>query len=153
MTRPGGKAARPNAALAPFARIVGNWTTEGSHPMIPGTVLRGRATVEWIEGGAFLQLRTESDDSRIPAGISIIGSDDAVGAFTMVYFDERGVSRHYQVAIDGDVWRWWRDAPGFSQRYSCRIAGDARTMVGKGELSKDGATWEGDLEQTYTRLD
>jgi hypothetical protein len=152
MTTSGSNAAKPNSALAPFARLVGRWTTAGSHPMIPDTVLRGRATFEWIEGGAFLRQQTESDDPRIPAGIAIIGSDDAVGAFTMLYFDERGVSRHYQVAIDGNVWRWWRDAPGFAQRYSCRIADDGRTMVGTGELKRD-ATWERDLELTYTRVD
>jgi hypothetical protein len=148
-----GEAARiPNPALAPFARLVGRWTTVGTHPMIPDTVLHGRAAIEWIEGGAFLRIQTENDDARIPAGIAIIGSDDVVGAFSMLYFDERGVSRHIHVSIDGDVWRWWRDAPGFSQRYSCRIAPDGRTMDSKGELSRDGSTWEKDLDQTYTRV-
>jgi hypothetical protein len=152
MTSPGGKAAKPNPALAPLARLVGRWTYVGTHPMIPDTTLRGRATFEWIEGGAFLRMQTESDDPRIPAGIAIIGSDDAVGEFTMVYFDERVVSRLYHFAVDGDVWRWWRDAPGFAQRYSCKISADGQTMVGKGELSRDGSKWEGDLGLTYTRV-
>jgi hypothetical protein len=152
MTSTTGKAAKPNLALAPLARLIGRWTTAGTHPMIPDTVLHGRATFEWIEGGAFLRMQTENDDQRIPAGIAIIGSDDAAGEFSMLYFDVRGVSRLYHVSIEGDVWRWWRDAPGFSQRYSCKIAADAQTMVGKGELSKDGSTWEGDLNLTYTRV-
>ena len=33
------------------------------------------------------------------------------------------------------------------------IQDDGRTIVGKGELCKDGATWEGDLDLTYTRVE
>jgi hypothetical protein len=31
------------------------------------------------------------------------------------------------------------------------IADDGGTIVGKGELSKDGVSWEKDLDLTYTR--
>jgi hypothetical protein len=141
----------PNPALAPLARLVGSWTSVGSHGMMPGTELHGRATFEWIEGGAFLKQQSELDDPRFPAGIAIIGSDDDSGKLMILYFDQRGVSRHYESAVEGNVWRWWRNAPGFSQRYSCTISDDGRTMVGKGELSKDGKSWEKDLDLTYTR--
>jgi hypothetical protein len=151
MTSFGDAARIPNAALAPLARLVGDWTTTGTHALMPDTVLHGRASFEWIEGGAFLRQETEVDDPRIPTGLAIIASDDATGEMWMSYFDERGVSRRYQVSMHGDVWRWWRDAPGFSQRYSCTISDDGRTMIGKGELSKDGKTWEKDLDLTYTR--
>jgi hypothetical protein len=148
----GGKANIPNPALAPLARLVGDWTTTGTHGMIPDTVLHGRATFEWIEGGAFLKMQTAIDEPRIPTGLAIIGSDDVLGELTMLYFDERKISRRQQVSMEGDVFRWWRDAPGFSQRYSCTITDDGRTMIGKGELSKDGKTWEKDLDLTYTRV-
>jgi hypothetical protein len=152
MARKGGEASIPNPALAPLERVVGAWTTTGTHPMVPDTVFHGRTTFEWLEGGAFLIIRSEIDEPQIPTGLAIIGSDDKLGTLGMLYFDERGVSRRYEVAMHGDVLRWWRDAPGFSQRWVCTIAGDGRTMVGKGELSKDGSTWEGDLELTYTRV-
>jgi hypothetical protein len=70
----------------------------------------------------------------------------------MLYFDERTVSRKYEVALHGNVLHWWRNAPGFSQRYTATVSEDGRTIVGKGELSKDGTTWEGDLELTYSRV-
>ena len=47
----------------------------------------------------------------------------------------------------------WRNAPGFSQRFTGTICDDGRTIIGKGQLSKDGASWEGDLELTYTRIE
>jgi hypothetical protein len=153
MTNLGDEARIPNAALAPFERLVGSWTTTGSHGLMPGKVLRGRATFDWIEGGAFLRQQTEIDDPQIPTGIAIIGSDDETGEMSMLYFDERGVSRRYEVSMHGDVWRWWRNAPGMSQRYACTISDDGRTMTGKGELSKDGTTWHKDLDLTYTRTD
>jgi hypothetical protein len=69
----------------------------------------------------------------------------------MLYFDERGVSRRYEVAVEESSFTWWRDAPGFRQRYTCTLAENGNTFHGQGELSRDGSTWEGDLELTYTR--
>jgi hypothetical protein len=71
----------------------------------------------------------------------------------MLYFDERGVSRRYETSLRDGVWRWWRSAPGFSQRFSGVISADGRTIVSHGELSRDGTTWEPDLQLTYTRAD
>jgi hypothetical protein len=31
-------------------RLVGEWTTEATHPVYPSTVVQGKATVEWLEG-------------------------------------------------------------------------------------------------------
>lgn len=146
------KASIPNPALAPFRILIGNWTTTGTHPLVPNTTLHGRATFEWLENGAFLMLRSELDDPRFPAGISIIGSDQGTGEYFMLYFDERGVSRTFQVTITDNVWKWWRDAPGFSQRYQGTITDGGDTIIGKGELSKDDSTWEPDLDLTYRRV-
>ncbi len=63
------------------------------------------------------------------------------------------MSRRYEVSLRDNVLRWWRDAPDFSQRFTGRIASDGRTIVGRGELSRDGASWEPDLALTYTRED
>src|SRR5262245_42093410 len=128
-------AAIPNPALEPFGVLVGTWRTVGTHPMIPGTTFHGRTMFQWIEGGAFLILHSEIDEPGIPSGIAIVGSDDAVGEYSMLYFDERGVSRKYQVSLRGNLWKWWRNAPGFSQRFTGTIQDDGRTIVGKGELS------------------
>lgn len=104
-----------------------------------------------MENGAFLLMRSEIDDPRFPQGIAILGSDDVQHKLFMLYFDERGVSRMQDVSMENNVLKWWRDQPGFSQRYTYTIASDGMTIVGKGELSRDGATWEKDLELTYSR--
>lgn len=93
---------------------------------------------------------SEINKEDFPAGIAIFGSDDATGEYFMMYFDERKVSRKYEVSFQDGVLKWWRDAPEFSQRYTWTITDN--TILGKGELSKDGKTWERDLELTYTRV-
>jgi hypothetical protein len=145
------EASIPNPALAAFTPFIGTWTTVGHHPMIEGT-LHGRTTIEWHDGGAFICIRSEIDEPQVPSGISYVGSDDEQDSFTMLYFDERGVSRRYEVAMDEGVMHWWRDAPGFRQRYTLTVSADGDTLQGRGELARHEDAWGPDLELTYTRV-
>src|SRR6266702_3358208 len=150
---PQNEASIPNPALKAFGVLVGAWNTVGTHPLVPGTTFHGHTSFEWIEGGAFLLMHSEIDEPGIPSGVAIFGSDDSADVFFMLYFDERGVSRKYEVTLRNNTWRWWRNAPGFSQRFTGTFADNGRSIVGKGELSKGGSTWERDLELTYTRIE
>lgn len=141
-----------NQALAPFTPLIGNWSVSATHPMLPGEQFRGTASFEWLDDGAFVVWRSAIDDPRFPVGVAIIGSDDDKGEYFMLYFDGRGVSRKYDVAVDGSTIRWSRNAPALSQRHSWTIAKDGRSVAGKGEMSRDGGPWEGDLEVAYTRI-
>lgn len=147
----GSEALIPNEALKPFGVLIGEWQTTGSHPLVPGVMLHGRTSCEWIEGGAFLLMRSEIDEPNFPSGIVIIGSDDEAKKYFMLYFDERGVSRKYDVAITGNKLTWWRDDPSFSQRFILLINEDGHTMTGTGEMSREGAAWEKDISLTFTR--
>ena len=112
----GHEAQRANPALEPLAPLLGEWRTTGTHPLVPGTTFHGRTSFAWHEGGAFLLMRSEIDEPEIPSGVAVIGSDDAAGTFTMIYFDERDISRRYTVEVaDGEV-SWHRDEAGFAQR-------------------------------------
>ena len=145
------EAAKPNTALEPFGVLVGTWNTVGTHPLTPGTTYHGRATFEWFAGGAFLIMHTQIDEPQIPSGIAVFGTDDTTGECTMLYFDERDVSRKYEASFRDRELKWWRNAPGFSQRMTLAISADRRTIVGHGEYSRDDAPWEPDLALTYTR--
>lgn len=146
------EASIPNPALKPLSFLVGEWTTVGTHGLVPGTTYHGRTSFEWLEGGAFLIMHSEIDEPDIPSGIAIFGSDNDLGEYFMLYFDERGVSRRQDVSLRDNVVKWWRNAPGFSQRNTLTIADDGMTIIGKGELSRDGISWEKDLDLTYTRV-
>lgn len=141
----------PNPALKPFEILIGEWKTTGSHPYLQGVVLLGRASFEWLEGGAFLLMRSEIDDPHFPHGIEIFGSDDMEKKFFMLHFDARGISREFNVTVDNNQLKWWRNEPSFSQRYTITIEDKGNKLVSKGEMSRDGGTWEKDLELTYIR--
>ena len=97
------KASIPNPALAPLGALIGQWTTAGAHPHLPGVTLRGRAECERIAGGAFIAMRTEVDHPEIPAGIAVFGTDGTAEETFMLYFDERTVSRKFDVNLRDNV--------------------------------------------------
>jgi hypothetical protein len=146
-------AQRPNPALEPLAPLVGTWRTTGTHPFFPGVVFHGRTSFAWHEGGAFLLMRSEIDEPQIPSGVAVIGSDDAVGTFTMLYFDERDVSRRYIVDVaDGEV-SWHRDEAGFAQRMCVTIDVGGGRLYAQGTMAHNGGPWEDDLPISYERID
>jgi hypothetical protein len=140
----------PNQALAAFEPFIGTWHTVGSHPEIE-TTLHGETSFAWHESGAFIIMRSSIvEDLGVPRGVAIIGSDDKLGTYSMIYYDSRGVSRTMKVSIAANVLVWWRSSPEMSQRYTLTVSGDM--IVSKGEASTDsGATWRRDLDQTFTR--
>ena len=154
MTTPiGPEAQRPNPALEPLAPLIGNWRTTGTHPQAPGVTFHGRTSFAWHEGGAFLLMRSEIDEPEIPSGVAVIGSDDAAGTFTMLYFDQRDISRRYTVEVgDGEV-SWHRDEAGFAQRMVFIVASDGSRLDAKGTMSHEDGPWEDDLQLTYERID
>jgi hypothetical protein len=141
-----------NSALEPLSILVGEWSTVGTHPYVPGTTFHGRTTFEWIEGGAFLLMRSEIDEPEIPSGLAIFGSDNVIGGYFILYFDERGISRKYDVSFENRAISWQRISAEFSQRMALTVSDDGRTMASKGEMSKNDGAWEPDLELTYTRI-
>jgi hypothetical protein len=132
---------------------------------MPGVVVHGTAVVEWLEGGRFLLHRTRSDHPDFPDALSIIGHMEhdrvdgadgqlpAAGASSlrMHYFDSRGVFRVYETRISDASWEFWRDSPGFSQRFTGRFADGGGTIVGRSQLCTDDVHWADDLAITYRR--
>ena len=146
----GAEALIPNPALAPLEFLIGEWRTSGRHPLVPDAALEGRASFAWHEGGAFLIMHAQVAHPLFPSGVAIIGSDDSAGTFAMIYFDERGVSRFYQVDVGDRTMTWRRDDPELAQ--SMTIAADgADRLVSKGRMSQKGGPWTDDLSQRFIR--
>jgi hypothetical protein len=133
-----------------WRRLTGRWATEATHPLLPGTVVSGEATFEWLEDQQFLVQRSHFEHPDIPDALVVIGTLD--GKPTMHYFDPRGVHRIFSVELTPDTWRYWNDTPGFAQRFTGRFVGDD-VIDGEAELSRDdGASWQPDLAITYRRI-
>jgi len=77
----------PNPMLKQFEALIGEWEVE-----VPLPGQRGRATFEWLEGGAYLRYHAEAPDPA-PTATWIIGRDDSSDTYTVLHYDSRGVSR------------------------------------------------------------
>ena len=141
--------------------LVGEWETEATHRLLPGTVVRGHSTFEWLEGGHFLIWRARNEHPDFPDSISILGAEDpedpdasadSERGCTLRSFDSRGISRLHGLDAEPGVWRFWRDWPGFSQRFTGTISADGTTITGVAELCQDGTTWVEDLHISYRRV-
>jgi hypothetical protein len=151
--------------LAPLNRLLGTWITEATHPAMPGLVVHGTASVEWLEGERFLIVRSRTDHPDFPDAISIIGdmerdrvdekgeapSGGEASSWGMHYFDSRGVFRAYETNVADDAWHWWREVAGFSQRFTGRFADGGNTIIGLSQLRRDDVHWADDLAITYRR--
>jgi hypothetical protein len=147
----GARARIPNPALQPLAFLIGEWTTTGTHPLEPGESLPGRASFAWHEGGAFLIMRAQIDEPRFPDGLAIIASDSVGGRFSMIYFDERGVSRLFDVEVGEGRVTWSRDDPKLAQSVTITAEDGGATLVSRGRMSQEGGPWGDDLSQVFRR--
>jgi hypothetical protein len=135
--------------LEPLTALVGSWTIEATHPAFPSTLVGGQADFEWLEGERFLLQRSRTDHPEFPDSLIVFGADE--NELAMHYFDSRGVHRVYGVSFVDGVWRMWRHAPGFSQRFNGTFEDDGDTIAGLWRLSRDDATWDDDLQITFRR--
>jgi len=142
-----------NRALEPLAFLVGTWRTSGTHPLMPGTALHGRTSFAWHQGGAFLIMHSEIDAPEIPSAVAIIGSDDLNGRLLMSYFDERGLSRLYEIEAGDRRLTWRRDDAKLSQTMTVVADASGDRLEAQGRMSEDGGEWQDDLQLTYERID
>ena len=97
-------------------------------------------------------MRSNVERTGPPNSISVIGRDDSAKAYSLLYFDSRGVSRIYEMSLEDGAWKMWREAPGFSQRFSGSFSENGTTIRGTWEKSNDGSSWEHDFDLTYTKV-
>ena len=141
-----------SSSLKPFGALAGVWSIAFTHVDLPDTV-HGQKTFEWLEGGHFLIERSRMAHPDVPDNLSVYGADDSGEGLVQRYFDSRGVYRVYQVSLRDGTWNVWRDAPGFSQRFTGTFSDDGNTINILGEVSRDSVRWERDFDTTYLKVD
>ncbi len=138
-------------ALRGLEVLVGDWSVELAFPPDAPLPVRGRVSFTWIEGGAFLVMRSDVDWSGPSEALAVIGRDDALDTYTVLYVDVLGVSRIYPMRFTDRVWTQWRTSPGFSQRFTGTVSEDGTTITARWETSTDGVQWEHDFDLSYRR--
>lgn len=149
-------------------KFIGQWEARaffGGNPMdkdAPEFEWFQNITFSWIENGYFLKQVSETISNgdipdevldKLPTPLTcIIGFDDTNNRFTQLYADSRGVFRVYQMSFDGREWRLWREAPGFSQRFTGKFDENGKKISGTWEASEDGKTWTKDFDLEYIKI-
>jgi hypothetical protein len=136
------------AELEAFDALTGTWDTEARHPSIDA-VVPGQVTFEWLEGRRFLIQRSRNDHELFPDAIAVIGAPEAGDGLVQEYFDSRGVRRTYGVSLEDGVLCFWRDDPGFAQRFSATLAPEA--FEGVWQVAETPGDWKDDLKVSYRR--
>lgn len=141
-----------NASLGDLAVLIGRWRVEVSRAefLSDGEVLGGTMHAEWMDGAALVVSRTLIDGGP-PAAVQVIGRNESGEDDTVLYADDRGVSRVYAMSLHGREWLS-RSDPGFLQRFEGHIAEDGTRIDAEWSKSHDdGATWLHDFDVTYIK--
>lgn len=146
---------KPNPALRDLELLIGKWEMELSNASFlpnPSATVRGNIVFEWLEDAAFLIMRMGDNPSKSQGAIWLINRDESSSNYKVFYYDDRKVSRIYEMSFADQVWKLWRQSPGFSQRFEGRINHDGNRIMAKWEKSNDGQAWEHDFDVMYTRI-
>jgi hypothetical protein len=143
-----------NPALGDLAVLIGDWRIDLTNAdfLDDGAAMSGTMSVEWLDG-AFIVMRSSMDHDGPPKSVCVIGRNEARSDYTLLYADERGVSRIYGMTLEDRIWIQHREDPGFHQRFQGTVdPGGNRIVATWTKSHEDVRTWEHDFDLTYTRL-
>lgn len=139
-----------NGEMAKLDGMVGRWAVTMSDAWFlepPGAEAEGTATVEWLDE-AFLVLR--SDVAGGGPQTMTFGRSDPQDAYYVLYHDDRGVCRLFDMTFDGRRWTLSREDSDMHQRWVGEVEPDR--ITGRWEASDDqGQTWRKDFDLTFVR--
>jgi hypothetical protein len=139
-----------NPALADLEGLVGTWKltmTDAWFLESRAIEVHGEATIDWL-GEGFLQMRSELGGQ--PGWHFVIGRSDANEQLVLLYHDERGVNRLFQMTFGEGEWRLAREDPDFHQRFVATVEQDR--IHGRWDASEDaGQTWRKDFDLIFER--
>ena len=141
-----------NVELERVADIfVGEWTLTITNQWWvddPTAVVSGTAVGEWL-GDSFVRLQAEIGGE--PTWDFVFGRRDARDEFVVLYHDERGVLRVFELTLQDVDWTMSRTDPDFHQRLAGRVEGDR--ILGQADASEDrGTTWRKDFDLLFERV-
>ena len=141
-----------NEAIAALEPLVGDWklTMTGAWVLDSlDTKVEGSAHIEWL-GDAFLVSTSEFGGE--PDWTWVFGRSDANERYEVLYHDQRGVSRVFDMTFGDGKWTLSREDPDFHQRLVASVEPDR--IVSQFDASEDGGkTWRKDFDMIWERQD
>ena len=122
------KNSKSNPALQELQILIGRWEMELSNAEFlpnPSATVKGNVSFEWLEDGAFLIMRMGDRVSEAPSAIWLMHRDDANSDYKAFYYDDRKVSRIYEMSFSNNIWSYGemhRSFRSVSKRISVEMA-------------------------------
>lgn len=141
-----------NEAMAKLDVLVGDWKLTMTNAWFLeslDTEVHGSAKFEWL-GDAFLVMRSKLGDDPASAWDLAIGRSDANERYKVLYHDERGVCRLFEMIFGDGRWNLVRKDPDFHQRFVATVERDR--IMARWDASEDfGQTWRKDFDLIFER--
>jgi hypothetical protein len=142
-----------NDALDALEVLVGEWKLTMTNAWFLERMdleVEGSATIGWL-GEAFLEVRATLGTEE-GTWHWVIGRSDARDRYELLYHDERGVMRLFEMTFHGGAWTLVREDPDFHQRFIATVERDR--IAGRWEASEDfGGSWRKDFDLIFERRD
>jgi hypothetical protein len=139
-----------NEALSQLQGLVGEWKLTMTNAWFLESLDikgEGSATADRL-GEAFLEMRATLGEDG--SWHWVIGRSDPREQLVLLYHDERGVLRVFDMTFGNGEWTLVREDPDFRQRFVASVAEDR--IDGRWEASEDaGATWRKDFDLIFER--
>ena len=144
-------------AIRQLGIFAGKWELEVIHPRFPPNSIYGNTTFDWMESEMYMVQRTMIHQTEFPNSTMVFDYDTQTYAYVLHYFDSRGVTRLYNMSLENEVWKMWRDTADFSkldfsQRFIGKFNEAENTIQSYWEKSYDGLNWEHDFKIIYRKV-
>ena len=140
-----------NSALKALKPLIGDWEYTMYNCWFLESMdakMTGTTKIECLYD-SFVVVRGEQADKK-PDDIWVIGYSDPREKYELFYYDQRGVSRIFDMEFDGKKWSFYREDKDFYQRFTADIS--PGKIQAKTEASEDkGKTWRKDFDITYIK--
>lgn len=139
-----------NEALERLETLVGSWGLILTNAWFLDSLEeqhQGWATFERLDD-IYVVFRWAVGDT--PPSVCVIGYSDPREQYYMLYHDERGVARVFEMEFGDGRWSLLREDADFHQRFNARIDGDRITA--SWDASEDeGENWRKDFDLLFER--
>ena len=139
-----------NPVIARMEPLIGRWDLVLTNAWFLDSLdvrVEGWASFDWLDE-SLIVFRWALGE--VPATVQVIGYSDAQERYQVLYHDDRGVARVFDMTFDGTTWTLLREDPDFHQRFTAEIEGDR--IEGAWDASEDGGeTWRKDFDLIFTR--
>ena len=140
-----------NEAIARLEPLIGEWDLTLTNAWFLDSMetrVPGGATFEWLDD-AFIVWRWWTGEHEGPA-VLVIGRSDAREEYKVLSWDDRGVSRVFEMTWNDGELTMFREDPDFHQRIVATVEQD-RILAHADASEDEGRTWRKDFDLIFER--